>query len=88
MKKSIKKARKVVQNLIRRKKKAYFANKLTENTKNPKKLWKILKQLGLSYKSSPFTNICLEAENGLIFDPYSTQYLKCLKDYFLILQMI
>ena len=32
-----KEARNVVQNLIRRKKKVYFENKLKENTKNPKK---------------------------------------------------
>ena len=38
-----KEARNVVQNLIRRKKKAYFENKLKENTKNPKKRWKTLK---------------------------------------------
>ena len=66
-----KEARNVVQNLIRRKKKAYFENKLKENTKNPKKLWKTLKQLGLPDKRSPSTNICLEAENGLTFDPYT-----------------
>ena len=34
--------------------------------KIPKKLWKILKQLGLPDKRSPSTNICLEAKNGLI----------------------
>ena len=66
-----KEARNVVQNLIRRKKKAYFENKLKENTKNPKKLWKTLKQLGLPDKRSPSTNIYLEAKNGLTFDPYT-----------------
>ena len=66
-----KEARNVVQNLIRRKKKAYFENKLKENIKKPKKLWKTLKQLGLPDKRSPSTNICLETENGLTFDPYT-----------------
>ena len=56
---------KIVQNLIQRKKKVYFENKLKENTKNPKKLWKTLKQLDLSDKRSTSTNICLEAENSL-----------------------
>ena len=65
------KARNFVQNLIRRKKKAYFEEKLKENTKNPKKLWKILKQLGLPDKRSPSTNTCLKAENRLTFDPYT-----------------
>ena len=39
-----------------------------ENTKSPKKLWKTLKQLGLSDTRSPSTNTCLEAKNGLTFD--------------------
>ena len=30
---------------------------------------KTLKQLGLPDKRSPFANICLEAKNGLTFDP-------------------
>ena len=38
-------AQDIVENLIRKKKKAYFEEKLKENTKNPKKLWKTLKQL-------------------------------------------
>ena len=66
-----KEARNVVQDLIRGKQKAYFEEILKENRKNPKKLWKTLKQLGLPGKRSPSTNICLEAENGLTFDPYT-----------------
>ena len=54
-----KEAQKVVQNLIWKKKKAYFEEKLKENRKSPKKLWKTLKNLGLSDKRSPSTNICL-----------------------------
>ena len=61
----------VVQNLIRKKKKAYFEEKLKENTKNPKKLWKTLKQLGLPDKRSPSTNIYLEAKYRLTFDLYT-----------------
>ena len=37
-----------------------------------KQFWKTLKQLGLPDKRSPSTNICLEAKNGLIFDPSAT----------------
>ena len=36
-------ARNTVHNLIRKKKKAYFEEKLKESTANPKKLWKTLK---------------------------------------------
>ena len=70
MKKSIRK-QETVQNLIRKKKKSYFEEKLKENTKNPKKLWKTLKQLGLPDKRSIFTNICIEAKNGLTFDLFT-----------------
>ena len=75
-----KEAQNVVQNLIRKKKKAYFEEKLKENTKNPKKLWKTLKQLGLPDKRSPSTNICLEAKYGLTFDPYTIS--EVLKKFF------
>ena len=62
-----KKACCTVQNLIRKKKKAYFEEKLKENT-NPKKLSKTLKQLGLPEKRLPCTNVCLKAKE-LKFDP-------------------
>ena len=70
MKKSIRK-QETVQNLIRKKKKSYFEEKLKENTKNPEKLWKTLKQLGLPDKRSIFTNICIETKNGLTFDLFT-----------------
>ena len=53
-----KEARNTVQNLIRKKKKAYFEEKIKENMVNPKKLWKTLKQLGLPEKKLPCTDIC------------------------------
>ena len=40
-------ARNAVQNLIRKKTKAYFEEKLKANTANPKKVWETLKELGL-----------------------------------------
>lgn len=44
-----------VQNLINKKKKEYYKNKITENTGKPKELWKTLKSMGLdnSKKSDP-----------------------------------
>ena len=59
-----------VQNLIRKRKKAYFEEKLKENTANPKRLWKTLKQLGLPEKRLPCTDVCIKAEEELKFDPY------------------
>ena len=50
-----KEARHTVQNLIRKRKKAYFEEKIKENTSNPKKIWKTLKQLGLPEKRLPCT---------------------------------
>ena len=41
------KSRSQVKNLIKRKKRNYIKEKLTENTGNTKELWKTLKQLGL-----------------------------------------
>ena len=55
-----KEARNAVQNLIRKKKKAYFEEKLKANTANPKKLWETLKELGLQNNRSPSSNICLK----------------------------
>ena len=66
-----KEARNIVQNLIRKKKKAYFEEKLKENTANPKKLWKTLKQLGLPEKSLPCTDVCLKVEEDLKFDTFT-----------------
>ena len=66
-----KEARNTVQNLIRKKKKAYFEEKLKENTANPKKLWKTLKQLGLPEKRLPCTDVCLKVEEDLKFEPFT-----------------
>ena len=64
-----KETRNTVQNLIRKKKKAYFEEKLKENMANPKKLWKTLKQLDLLEKRLPYTDVCVKAEEELKFDP-------------------
>ena len=58
MKKSIKRHRNAVQNLIRKKKKTFFDEKLNENKANLKKRWKKLKQLGPPEKRLPCTNAC------------------------------
>ena len=69
MNKIYKEARNTVQNLIRKKKKAYFEEKLKKNTKSLKKLWKTLKQLGLPEKRLPCIDVCLKVED-LKFDPF------------------
>ena len=64
-------ARNAVQNLIRKKKKAYFEEKLKANTANPKKLWETLNELGLQNNRSPSSDICLKEKEGLAFDSFA-----------------
>ena len=65
-----KEERNTVQNLIRKKKKGYFEEKLKKKTANPNKFWKTLKQLGLPEKSLPCTDVYLKAEEELKSDPF------------------
>ena len=51
------------------KKRNFISSKLTENTGKPKELWKILKGLGMPSKSKATSNICLEKDGYLSFDP-------------------
>ena len=61
----------MVQNLIKKKKKEFYEEKLKENISKPKELWKTLKSLG-SPKSSPSSsNICLNENNSIEFDSLS-----------------
>ena len=64
-------ARNAVQNLIRKKKKAYFEEKLKANTENPKKPWETLKELGLKNKRSPSSDICVKKKEGFTFGPFA-----------------
>ena len=66
-----KEARNTVQNLIRKKNKAYFEKKLKENTANPKNFWKKLKQLDLPENRLPCTNVCRKVEEELKFDSFT-----------------
>ena len=66
-----KEARSDVQRTIKRKKKQYFEEKLSENIAKPKQLWQTLKSLGLRKKKNSLSNICLRDKNGLSFDSLS-----------------
>ena len=65
-------ARNAVQNLIWKKKKAYFEEKLKANTANPKKLWETLKELGLQ-NNITFLRYLSQKEEG--FDIWSFCYI-------------
>ena len=54
--------------MIIRKKKNYVRQKLAENIGKPKELWKILKSLGLSSKTSKHSKVCLEDNGKISFD--------------------
>ena len=72
MKAIYKESQKVVKNIIKRKKKEFFENRLAENIGKPRELWKTIKSLGLETKSKSTSNICLK-ENGVnVFDTKHT----------------
>ena len=61
-------ARNFVQRLIKKKKKEFVTGQLEQNIGKPKDLWKTLKSMGLSAKSSSDTKICLKDGEELSFD--------------------
>ena len=63
-----KKSRNDVQNIIKRKKKDFISNKLTENIGKPKVLWKTLKKIGASTKEQSMSTICLKKDGKIEFD--------------------
>ena len=68
-----KEARNIAENLIKKKKKELFGNKINDNIKNPKELWKVLNDIGLPKKGSSGTqNICLKDNDEYVFDSTST----------------
>ena len=69
-----KEARNNVENLIKKKKKTYFENKLKDNIGKPKELWKALNDIGLPKKGSASgaSNICLKEDDKFVFDPVVT----------------
>ena len=69
-----------VQNLIKSKKQIYYKNKLQQNVAKPKELWKTLKSLGLSNKSSCPTKTCLQKDGVKHFDDKTNATI--FKDFF------
>ena len=71
------KSRNQVTNLIKRKKRNYIKEKLTENIGNSKELWKTLKQLGLPSKNEGQVTICLgkEGNNSFSSNFFLVQYI-------------
>ena len=66
----LKEARNDVSNLIKKKKKEFYEERLKENIGKPKELWKTLKDLGLPSKNTTSTSkICLQENNNISFDP-------------------
>ena len=63
-----KKNRNQLQELIKRKKKNFITQKLTENISKPRKLWKTLKTLGLPNKNGPTTKVVLGTNEKVSLD--------------------
>ena len=66
-----KEARNDVQRTIKRNKKQYLKEELSENIAKPKELWQTLKSLGLRNKKNSASNIRLKNKNGFLFDSMS-----------------
>ena len=64
-----KKARNNLQTMIKRKKRNFIFEELNNNIGKPKELWRSLISLGLPAKNDTISNICLEKDNNLSFDP-------------------
>ena len=63
-----KKYRNKLQDLIKRKKRNYISQNLTDNISKPKKLWQSLKKLGLPCKNGPTSTICLGTNENISFE--------------------
>ena len=70
----------IVQREIKRKKANYGKEQLKKNTKNPKELWKALKNLGMQCKYSQQPKICLRESNLLQFNEKKNA--NTLKDFY------
>ena len=58
-----------VQRMIKSKNKNFVVDKLSQNIGKSKKLWKLLKSLGLPSKQKLASFLCLKKDGNLSFDP-------------------
>ena len=63
-----KEQRNSVQQKIKNKKTNFVRNQLQRNTKKPKELWKVLKNIGLPTKVAPISKTCLKENDFAQFD--------------------
>ena len=66
--KNYKTSRNQLQELIKRKKRNFVSQKLTENISKPRELWKSLKKLGFPNKNGPASKIFLKTDDKVSFD--------------------
>ena len=65
----LKAAKLSLKNIIQKKKKTFFQDKLKENSNNSKELWKTLKSLGMNSKNANKSKICLNKNGVAQFKP-------------------
>ena len=58
----------VLKTTIQTKRRMFFQDKLQENTKNSKELWKTLKSLGLNTKNARQSKIWLKEDDVIQFE--------------------
>ena len=65
----LREAKRILKATIQRKKGTFFQDKIPENSKNSKELWKTLKSLGLNSKKTSQSKICLKEDDVIQFEP-------------------
>ena len=65
----LREAKRILKATIQRKKGTFFQDKIQENSKNSKELWKTLKSLGLNSKKTGQSKICLKEDDVIQFGP-------------------
>ena len=64
----------VLKTTIQTKRRMFFQDKLQENTKNSKELWKTLKSLGLNSKNAGQSKIWLKEDDVIQFELKKCKY--------------
>ena len=65
----LREAKRILKATIQRKKGTFFQDKIQENLKNSKELWKTLKSLGFNSKKTGQSKICLKEDGVIQFEP-------------------
>ena len=65
----LREAKRILKATIQRKKGTFFQDKIQENSKNSKEVWKTLKSLGLNSKKTGQSKMCLKEDGVIQLEP-------------------